>query len=732
MSSISGTITQDSRIDVKALAGLIIELNIARRNFKSYPKGHPVIDGAFQKVISYYNKLLESQEALSIGVAKDALMFGTAILEKNNLVYRDFARVLFEHGIGVLTMRPGLTVQELENFNIILGLKREEINRHGGIESLWEKARITSLVITAIRYDLFGISDKEAEESDAQNTSPEGIWERFARGLMAGSLGRQAKTSETNFEPEVLAAFLNERFSQPFSQSQSDVLDTDSMAAISEFMRQECSRPSSLISGNMPFIKLASFIKSLNPSLRRQFLSSTFGIENPDGTPVTGSIVKNMPADTVLDTLQDLNQQNINVPPIIMSLLQKLSSHADKGKNRLEAQIQDENFQEKLRTVFKEHASEEFIPDDYQQKLNTLIAENQKQTVPDNAISELLSTVENTVVENRISDIIMNLVTSGGDSLQEREFFLQNLSDLFGYFLQIGDYGQLVKMIDRTNDDSFPIDLQYYLRENYARREFLDEILNGLTTWGKPRYNDIRELITKIRSPFIEVLLDHLATEESMSLRRFMMDRLIEMGPMTRVPISIRLNDDRWFVLRNLIVILRSHSDVSIIPLIRPLTRHSNAKVRHEALYTLVMLHDAASEKQVLRDLDSQDREVQLTAISLAERSRLPDIHKKLLFLLARGGLTQLEYETKSAVIKALGELHRPESLPEFAKILASSSLFNSKMLNKLKIDILRVLENFPLQTVAPLLERIAGSRDEVALQAQETLKNARAKANEH
>jgi len=727
MSSTSGTILQDNSIDVKALAGLIIELNIARRNFKSYPKGHPVIEGAFQKVISHYNTLLQSREELAIGVAKDALMYGTAILEKNNLVYRDFARVLFEHSIGVLTMRKGLTTKELENFNIILGLKREEINRHGGIEALWGKAQITSLAITAIRYDLFGMSDQEDEESELPDTSSEGIWEQFTRGLMAGRLGHQSDPAGSNFEPEILAAFLNERFSQAGATK----LDTDSIAAIGEFMRLECGRPSSLKSGNMPFIKLAAFISALNPDLRCQFLSSTFGIENPDGSAVTENIVNSMPAEIVLETLQDLNQNDVSVPPVIMSLLQKLSSHADKGRNRLISQIQDDELQEKMRTVFKEHASEEFIPDIYQQQLTTLVTENQVRNIPDNALTDLLATVESNIVENRISDIILNLVTSGGDTLQEREFFLQNLSDLFGYFLQIGDYGQLVKMIDRTNDDSFPIDLQYYLRENYARREFLDEILNGLTTWGKPRYNDIREIITKIRSPFIEALLDNLATEDNMSLRRFMMDRLIEMGPMTRVPIAIRLDDDRWFVLRNLIVILRAHSDVAIIPLIRPLTRHSNAKVRQEALYTLVMLHDAASEKQVLRDLDSEDREVQLTAISLAEKSRLPDIHKKLLLLLSRGGLTQLEYETKSAVVKALGELHRPESLPELAKILASSSIFNSKVLNRLKIDIIRTMENFPLQTIAPLLERIAAGRDEIALQAQDTLKNIKAKANE-
>jgi len=443
-------------------------------------------------------------------------------------------------------------------------------------------------------------------------------------------------------------------------------------------------------------------------------------------------IIGGMSSDAVLETLDDLNQHQADVPPVIMRLLQKLSLHATNhpSSSRME-HMAEGDINERMRTVFKEHASEEFIPDDYQQKLNTLITESQIPRLVPGDIDELLATVEGNLVENRISDIIMNIVTEGGETLEEREFFLQNLSDMFGYFLQTGDYGQLVKMIDRTTAENFPIDLQYHLRENYARREFLDEILNGLTIWGKPRYSDINLLITKIRSPFIEVLLDHLATEDNMSLRRFMMDRLIEMGPMTRVPISLRLHDTRWFVLRNLIIILRAHADSSIIRLIRPLTQHSNNRVRHEALSTLVMLHDTAAEKQVLRDLDSADRETLFAAVSLSEKSRLPDIHKKLLALLAKGGLTPLEYELKSAVVKALGELRRSEALPEFAKILGSSSLFNNKTLSRLKIDIIRALEYFPLQIVAPLIERLCSGKDEIARQAQESLKNIKGKVHE-
>ncbi len=62
----------------------------------------------------------------------------------------------------------------------------------------------------------------------------------------------------------------------------------------------------------------------------------------------------------------------------------------------------------------------------------------------------------------------------------------------------------------------------------------MDEIVVGLTNWGKPKYEIITRLIRLIGPSFIEVLLDRLAIEENLSLRRFIMDRLLEFGTTAR------------------------------------------------------------------------------------------------------------------------------------------------------------------------------------------------------
>jgi hypothetical protein len=165
-----------SGIDTRALSTLIIELNIARRNYNSYPPGHPLIDSSLQKVISVYAGLFASRDEIIIGVTRDALMVEGVSLEKSNLVYRDFAGILFEHCIGALVLHPGLTIHELKNFTGILNTKREEIVKQGGIEAIWETAGISAISIKSIRYDLFSTVEEASVGVAEQQASTLGTF----------------------------------------------------------------------------------------------------------------------------------------------------------------------------------------------------------------------------------------------------------------------------------------------------------------------------------------------------------------------------------------------------------------------------------------------------------------------------------------------------------------------------------------------------------------------------
>lgn len=704
------------KVDAKSLATLIIELNIARRNSSAYPKGHPIIAASLSKVLSVYDKLLNIHDELIMGVTSDALMLDGVVLEKSNLVYRDFSRVLFERGIGALLFHKGLTIEELKKFTIILGLKRDQIQQHGGIELVWTKARIAAISIRPIRYDLLQTTDEDYVTTGCAHGSEEGLWNRFARALSIGEL-RNGGSEVTCLDPVILAEVLNQQFAS------GAITEAEVQKAFAVFSVAADGGSSSETLSEQPYEKLGTFISNLSPKLRRQFLDSTFGANNKDRQSIAEGILANLTDSVILETLEDIDHNNLSVSPVVLGLLQRLGQNVGSPHNVSEEIDDDNDISGKIKTILREHASEEFVPDDYQRKLNQIIATDQIPRLNMEEVTCLQQTLESRFIESTIGEILINLIREGFETQEERDQLLQSLVDMFDFFLQTGDYSQLHRMIDQLTDGTFPDEIQNRLREEYERREFLEEILDGLSIWGKPRYDDIRSLIHKIGGPFVDVILDRLSEEKKMSLRRFYMDCLIKMGTVTRAPIANRLSDKRWYFLRNLLIVLSAQNDPSVVALIRPLLSSEDPRLRNEVLKTMLHFSDQQAEKQVLEDLDSKSLVLQTAAIQLAERCTTPAITAKLTGMLSQGGYSQIECERKSAIVHALGEIGRVEVLPELAKVLGAWSLINSRQLTKLKTDIVRSLPKYPSKVSHPILRHIANGPGEFARLASDTLK---------
>jgi HEAT repeat protein len=713
-------------IDTRLLGSLIIELNISRRYFNSYPAGHPVIDASLNKVVALYARLMEAHDEIVIAAAKNALLVENATLDKSNLVFRDFAGVLFEHGIGVLELRQGLTVEELGNFNRILGLKREEVSDQGGIERIWEQSHIHALGIRAIRYDLFDATEDDVPAgSPDMEQSGEGLWERFARGLMGGSLGGETDDA-AGIDPNQLAQAFNRRYRESGAGEEDGHIEV-----FADLIGQEESGrhdgDSRRISGSW----IATFVENLDPELRRRFLFRTFDTAEPGANPVLEEVLCHMPDHVIAAILEDIDNVRVYVSPAIMRLLQRLSIQLASGTHDSIPfdRLADAGSREKLRMIFSEHVVEEQGAEDGRPPAQPRPPSGGELPPPRQELDLLRDTMQPVWLESRVGEIILCLATAGGDPA-EAENLARNLGDMCGYLLQTGNYHQLLGILEQTASPTLPALFRDLLRERFSRRDFLDEILQGLTTWGKSRFDDIRLLIETIGPPFIEPLLDMLAAEENMSLRRFMMDRLLEFGPAAKEPVLARLEGQPWYYLRNLLIILRSLEDPEIIPHIRPLVMNKNAKVRQDALRTLLSYNDPIAERQILRDLDSGDKETRLAAISMAEKSRSHDVLRKLVAIIAKSGLSPLDLELKCAAVQSLKEIGHEDALPELLKVLGSVTLIRAKALSRLKLDIVRSLEGYPPKSALPILEKIAWGNDELARQAGTCLRVVRMKSN--
>ena len=720
-----------SPLDTGLLSDFIFELTICSRCVTAYPSGHPFIKASLEKATNRIPQLFEFREEITLGVARETLVFDQTLLDKKNPVFKEYAKILFRHNIGALTFEKKIEFEELVHFNEILAMSPEKILEKGGIEQVIEDRKIKHIRVKAIRYDLFRVTEGDQVESEGDNKSS-AVWEEFVRYLLDGTLDpsgvRPLFMEEMN--PEVLAREIYEDIGE---ESQDKEVNYSEL--ISSYIKKASGDENIPGRSSAYLHRLTQFVSHLNPELRRQFLSDSFKGFAPKGG-FAKEISSNSQEEAILEALENMNTQRISPSPFVLGLLQKLTNHCHKsgtpGKSPFPGEGGAREYREALTTIFRQQEGGlTFVPESYQQTLQRIIAKKPISGLELQEIDALKKSLNGQCADVAIFTIIVELIKSGltGDNL---EALKQNLIDSCRYFLGTGEFQTLNELHGRLMDCNLSaITMKAsQVREIvsiFNQPEFVEEVLNSLRVWEKEKYPYIQKLILKIGEPFVEPVLNHLAEEPRLSIRRFLIDCLLEMGEKAKNAALLRLRDKRWYFVRNLVLILRNLNDPWILPPIRRLLGHPHPKVHEEAFKTLLHFRDPEAHQMLLDDLSGKDKEAQLTAIGLAENCQSVEVANRLIELLNKGNMFRSEFDLKKKIIQTLGRIGNPSILPHLERIFQSNSLLHRNALNQLKGEIIRSLEYYPGKEPVLIVEKLSreGSQ-ETAYLASQTLQNMR------
>jgi len=711
--------------DTALLSTIIHELTIARRNVSSYPKGHPVVTGSCEKVAGLFNRLFESREELTVGIAKDCLFIDGRSFERLTPVVRAFAKSLLYHHVAVVTFAKGLTAEEIEKFNVILTAKREHISASGGIETVVRDAGLPHLRIREIRYDDLHVSEDAASADGNGEHAPASLWESFVLEMMRAETPffPISTGSDTVVGPEALLGIIQGRPHDDQLQG---------MERLALFLRREYRRAELLQQEKEAFAKIVDFISSLTPELRRHFFDCVLDALEGDEAPVL-DIVSHLPGELVLEAVQRCKEDGRTLPPLLLRVVEKLSAHSptDQGNQPGpdgEEKEQDGGANRTLETIFRETTGEEYIPADYLTTLTALISTREIPVPGDGELAELKKTLSHECIEVAVSDIILDSFLFASE--EQMEALKRNLLDYCRYFLETGDFRSLKKMYERLRESRFEsveaaTSLKQDMLETFAETGFTTEVLNGLSVWGREKYDEIGSLIHSVGRPFVEPLLDRLAEEENRAVRRYCLEQLIRLAELAGESVVARLDDSRWYVVRNLLIILRQSGSPDLATHLRRVAGHPHPKVRYMVIEMYLHLRDPEGDRLLLDDLANDDKVVRLHAIQSAEKSMHPDVVMSLLHILQRKGTSPDSAAEKKAVIRSLAEIGDARAIVVLEKILNKRSFFRASFYLSLKKEIIQTLVKYRDPSAFSLLAGMAESRNrELSGQASEQLRS--------
>ncbi len=702
------------RLDLKLLSKFIYELNIARHHTLTYPAEHPIIGQSVRLALSFLEQLQPEKGILSLGISKDKLLIGQTVLDEKNPVFREFATHFFSHGIAVVTLQQNLDEEQLQRFLKIIGQSRELVQDRGGMLQLMKTAAIDTVQIKLVDYSAFGISEQISEKPlnhAAVKKKENAIWEQFVQQLLVGqsvpNQGTHPMAEE--FVPQAVAERLND-------QAVDDELPQEGHydQAITEFLRELDREHLSDMDSSQALARLQGLASQLNPELRTQLLNSTFRAVAPN-EKLAEKVLSQFPGTMLIETVETLNARQATIPPIIFTLLDRLTRcensdpSTEKNTAARSASIGSEQL---LSPLYAPDESESFIPGEYSETLRLIEVPGElKPTIQADA-DFWQSSFSQQPLESKVSDIIFELTRTGcGEG--KSQTFKESLLLLCGHFLDTGDFASLTDIFLRLA----PCTIQgaaensawlHELRTELESAVFISQILDSLQAWGKNAFEEGSRLLKGIGQAVIGPLLDRLAVESNRALRQFYMNCLVDQGMAIKEKTVARLKDDRWYYLRNLIIILRSLEDPASMADLDHLWHHPHEIVRQEVLKTALVFQDPQGSGYLLEEFTHPEFQRRLTATKMARHCQDPTIRSFLLGLFGDRNLSMQGLQLKFAALDSLVEQGGKDLLPHLEDRFRAFSLWHPHRLMRLRQRILRSLLHFSSEDTETLLTRLS------------------------
>ncbi|MDT8444461.1 MAG: HEAT repeat domain-containing protein [Desulfuromonadales bacterium] len=693
----------DKAKEVALVINIINTLLLLGKQLKMYAAGNRLIDLTTARLLVFLDSYFLYHEKLDLIVIRHGFMYNEAVIERTNKAFEQFAYALFQHGVSAVIFMKNVTPTDLQSFLSLISRSPVESWEEGGIVASLrmrnvETIRVREMVESdiALKYGL------QPESRDEALRGKSTIWERFSRALGQGlaAHGDVLPAEGEELQPGLLARLTNQilagmpdQAKQKFAKGLGNFLTTIQGEKIAQYRQRA-------------LVKLTDFINRITPEIRHRLFSTIFNLNlQPQ---FAEEFYEGLSDEIILEILESSTKENQYVPPVILKLLGKIAR--EKRLDLADSRQTDQKIAEQkdqISKLFQKDDFEKYVPDRYRQALFNIIQHDSIPPSSSEGLQILRQTLEETGQERHSANIILKILDDSVDPrhLPGLDYNLANIVDLY---LGDGDYQGLNDTWDlcarQEGAERFSVVRRMFTRDDFAAR-----VVAGGALHDKEKCAEVEKLVLAIGVPFIAPLLQSLAVETNRAARMNLLNILQRLDSTEVIAQAVQcLDDNRWYFVRNLVLLLRSLNDGRVMTHLKPLTLHAHPKVQIEAARACLQFGCPDARQNLLQLLASRDPHKVDMGISLAAMAKDAAIDARLLELLRESTLLDFRLERKKAIVAVLARGAPQAALPAFAEILLSSNRFHVAKLEALKDEIVKALSQVDQDLLKPVLQELA------------------------
>jgi HEAT repeat protein len=202
------------------------------------------------------------------------------------------------------------------------------------------------------------------------------------------------------------------------------------------------------------------------------------------------------------------------------------------------------------------------------------------------------------------------------------------------------------------------------LLETLTDRESIAQVASAVRRYpaGSPEQAACRRLLERLGIESMDNVLAALAEEQDMVTRKALVDALADVAPHFTEQLSRRVSDPRWYVVRNVVILLGRTRDPAAVTALSRAMRYPEPRVRREAIRALDAIPDTRAPGLVVTALADDDAGNVGLAARLLGAHRLEAAVPALEEVAAGEGRGNRGVGPRVEAIEALGRIGAPSS----------------------------------------------------------------------
>ena len=668
---------------------IIRNLRTALKNSVLYDPGHPVFDFSIKNLKASLDKWLSVYGKIDLGFSEHDLLLGGLYVKSKDEACREIARYMHSRGIVVLSIKNGITEDDLAGFLSFLKNDAKVMREKGGVS----KNLKPSPNLTVKEIDYSGI----LSSAGSKGPDDEGdIWQsllRISDDTKSGSLPESKLDFLVDFinDPGKSAAALNKIYRQAVEELGGDKAAEEirnAMARIYRFFDKTASRQISGISR-----KIAEMVSRLDPHLVVKLFEE--GTVDGDKFDLAKEITKDFSDEVMADLIASLVTSDSTINENLLKVFDRLLPENDRADN-VASMVTDGLLEKRLLTadtisklqmtikeLFKDNPTSNFMSNMYKMTVDTFIS---SKTEISEAARKLLPLAEEykrsfdtEKLKREEADLILNILSLEDDASEFVKFGAK-LRDIIPKLLDLKDAGRIREILDlfsnrlrprQERDDEISREALAIIRAIHDRST-VSQMITFIPEADGKDLEDIFYLIEAAPDISAGLLVDAFLIETIESRREKLMRALSRVEHQARGVIEGLLNN-------------------------------KNADLRQKALELYTPDSDEEKEKIFFimkKDADAAVQDKAMAALLKTEDAKLVER------LFGYAAKNPLRRDLNRRLVELSGQIKSRESVPHLRRIFLRRPLFYSKKLDELRVALVVSLRQIGTDEAMELINK--------------------------